>query len=341
MTDNAFRQQRLKAWQPILTPKTVLPLFYAVGLIFALFGGLLVWNDSKVQEIIIDYSQCNTTAPDCGSDGSGLAKLPEDKVSSHFKNTTSPADAAKWCKYRKPVEYGLIQKVSVSTSVCRVQFFLPDDMHPPVLLYYQLTNFYQNHRRYVQSFDQKQLAGEARDNTSIGGSDCDPLKSLEIPVQGGGKVSKPIYPCGLIANSLFNDTFSSPVLLQTGSSANNVTYRMSNNSIAWGSDANLYGQTAYKYGDVVPPPNWALRYPEYNESFPFPKLHEWEEFQVWMRTAGLPTFSKLALRNDADVMKRGTYQIEIYDCMKPLSITFAMYETYADHIKRRLPSQSL
>jgi hypothetical protein len=69
---------------------------------------------------------------------------------------------------------------------------------------------------------------------------------------------------------------------------------------------------------VVPPPNWALRYPEYNESFPFPDLHDYEEFQVWMRTAGLPTFSKLALRNDNDVMRRGTYQIEIYDCMRPL-----------------------
>jgi hypothetical protein len=316
LTDNAFRQQRLKAWQPILTPKTVLPLFYAVGLIFALFGGLLIWNNSKVQEIALDYSLCSTEAPLCGSDGAGFQPIPSGQVKSFFKNTTAPADAAKWCRDSKDVQYGLIQKTTVNTSVCRVQFFLPDDLHPPVLLYYQLTNFYQNHRRYVQSFDQKQLSGEARDNASISGSDCDPLKSLDVEVPGAGKTSKPIYPCGLIANSIFNDTFFSPVLLQTGSSANNQTYAMSNNSIAWSSDADLYGKTAYKYGDVVPPPNWALRYPEYNESFPFPDLHNYEEFQVWMRTAGLPTFSKLALRNDNDVMRRGTYQIEIYDCME-------------------------
>jgi len=30
-----------------------------------------------------------------------------------------------------------------------------------------------------------------------------------------------------------------------------------------------------------------------------------------MRTAGLPTFSKLALRNPDEVMKAGTYQIDI------------------------------
>jgi hypothetical protein len=43
-------------------------------------------------------------------------------------------------------------------------------------------------------------------------------------------------------------------------------------------------------------------------------LHTWEQFQVWMRTAGLPTFSKLAQRNDKDELKAGTYWLKIYDC---------------------------
>jgi hypothetical protein len=46
--NTAFRQQRLKAWQPILTPKTVLPLFFIIGIIFAPIGGLLFWANSKV-----------------------------------------------------------------------------------------------------------------------------------------------------------------------------------------------------------------------------------------------------------------------------------------------------
>lgn len=46
--NTAFRQQRLKAWQPILTPKTVLPLFFAVGIIFAPIGGLLLYASSQV-----------------------------------------------------------------------------------------------------------------------------------------------------------------------------------------------------------------------------------------------------------------------------------------------------
>jgi hypothetical protein len=36
--------------RPILTPKTVLPLFFAVGIIFAPIGGLLLWTSAKVRE---------------------------------------------------------------------------------------------------------------------------------------------------------------------------------------------------------------------------------------------------------------------------------------------------
>ena len=35
--------------RPILTPKTVLPLFFAVGVLFAPIGGLLLYASSKVR----------------------------------------------------------------------------------------------------------------------------------------------------------------------------------------------------------------------------------------------------------------------------------------------------
>jgi hypothetical protein len=46
--NTAFRQQRLLAYAPILTPKTVLPLFFAIGIIFGPIGGLLLFASSKV-----------------------------------------------------------------------------------------------------------------------------------------------------------------------------------------------------------------------------------------------------------------------------------------------------
>lgn len=163
-----------------------------------------------------------------------------------------------------------------------------------------MTEFYQNHRRYVKSFDQDQLKGNFRSNSSIDSSDCDPLRTR------GGIA---IYPCGLIANSLFNDTFSTPLQLN-----NNRNYTMSNKGIAWSSDADLYGKTKYTNDQVVPPPNWKLRYPKnYTDNNPIPDLHVDEAFQVWMRTAGLPTFSKLALRSDNETMRAGRYEVSIED----------------------------
>jgi hypothetical protein len=46
--NTAFRQQRLLAYAPILTPKTVLPLFFAVGIIFGPLGGGLLFASSRV-----------------------------------------------------------------------------------------------------------------------------------------------------------------------------------------------------------------------------------------------------------------------------------------------------
>lgn len=91
---------------------------------------------------------------------------------------------------------------------------------------------------------------------------------------------------------------------------------MTTKGIAWASDLQLYQKTKYQNSDVLPPPNWQTRYPDgYTDNNPIPDLSTYEEFAVWMRTAGLPTFSKLARRNDDDVMPAGTYTIEIYDCM--------------------------
>ncbi len=46
--DTALKQQRLPAWQPILTAKTVLPLFFVVGVIFVVLGGVLLYYSNLV-----------------------------------------------------------------------------------------------------------------------------------------------------------------------------------------------------------------------------------------------------------------------------------------------------
>ncbi|KAE8144637.1 ligand-effect modulator 3 family [Aspergillus avenaceus] len=281
--NTAFRQQRLKAWQPILTPRSVLPLFFVIGVIFAPIGGLLLWASSEVQEIVIDYSECATKAT------STPMPIP-DKVQSSFKSANQLSTPT-WAKYQDK-----------NNTICRLSFEIPENMGPPVFMYYRLTNFYQNHRRYVKSLDIDQLKGKAVDNKTINGGTCDPL---EHDVNG-----KAYYPCGLIANSMFNDTIRSPVLLNDGNEDDPVEYMMTNKGIAWDSDKELIKTTQYKPGQVLPPPNWQTRYPD-NYTTEIPDLHQDEEFMVWMRTAALPNFSKLSRRNDTAAMAPGIYQLEI------------------------------
>lgn len=194
------------------------------------------------------------------------------------------------------------------TTLCTLSFKIPNKLDAPVLLYYRLTNFYQNHRRYVKSIDTDQMKGKDLSNSTMSHSGCDPLRKDDN--------GKAYYPCGLIANSIFNDTFKTPIFVPQGNVDElNHTYPMTNKGIAWSSDKDLYKKTKYKLGQVSPPPNWQTRYPDgYTEEHPIPDLSQYEEFQVWMRTAGLPTFSKLALRNDNQTMEPGFYQLDILDC---------------------------
>ncbi|KAF3909924.1 hypothetical protein AA313_de0207719 [Arthrobotrys entomopaga] len=299
--NTAFKQQRLKAWQPILTPKTVLPLFFAVGIIFAPIGGLLLWASEQVQELVIDYTLCADPGQSSSTD---FLPIPSEKVQKNFyKPTVETKQDAQW-KYTNTTR--VVNGRTMTNITCTLKFQLEADMNPPVLLYYRLTNFYQNHRRYVKSVNEDQLQGKAVQASSLDTSDsCSPLA-----VDGNGKI---IYPCGLMANSLFNDTIFSPILVQKrgGTSAQEETYNMTNKGIAWSTDKDRYGPTTYDPSKIVPPPNWINRYPNGYTADNLPILREWEEFQVWMRTAGLPTFSKLARRNDTTTMPSGVYTLDI------------------------------
>lgn len=162
----------------------------------------------------------------------------------------------------------------------------------------------------MKSLDTVQLMGEARTYDEVQGGGCDPL-------QGNETSRLPYYPCGLIANSLFNDTFESPVLTNNIASSSGA-YNMTKTGISWDSDKDLYKKSNYNYDQALPPPNWRVRYPNgYTAKNPIPNLQEDESFQVWMRTAGLPTFSKLAMRNDTAKMRAGRYQVDIVDSTCP------------------------
>ncbi|KAJ2001394.1 alkylphosphocholine resistance protein lem3 [Coemansia thaxteri] len=285
-SNTAFKQQRLRAWQPLLTPKSVLPTFFIIGIIFAPIGGWLLWASERVNELRIDYTNCDKL-------GNSFTSLTSSQYEYHLHGINAATIVPPQEKYDS------------SSGTCTIQINLQKDLDPSVYLYYRLTNFYQNHRRYTRSFDVDQLKGKARSASELSNGDCSPLDSS---TEGG--VRKPYYPCGLIANSIFNDTISQPVLTNPSGTQPSVTYKMSESGIAWSADKKRMNPTEYKQGDVYPPPNWRERYPNgYTNGIP--DLGNDEHFLVWMRTAGLPTFRKLYMKNTADKMVSGIYEIAV------------------------------
>jgi hypothetical protein len=136
-----------------------------------------------------EYTNCDTVQPSGSLSSLNLVDIP--KYSYQLRAADSKA------QYNAP-QYAFIQNSSAdlgSQSQCVIQFDVPADLEPSILLYYKLTNFYQNHRRYVNSLDADQLKGKHRTFNDLKNGNCKPVAVED---------DKVIYPCGLIANSLFN-----------------------------------------------------------------------------------------------------------------------------------------
>uniref|UniRef100_A0A8I6YH34 ALA-interacting subunit n=1 Tax=Hordeum vulgare subsp. vulgare TaxID=112509 RepID=A0A8I6YH34_HORVV len=236
-----FTQQELPACKPLLTPGIVIGAFSLIGIIFVPIGLASLSASQEIVELIDRYDEECVTA--------------SDKV-------------------------GFIQDSKVDKA-CTRKITVPKPMKGPIHVYYQLENYYQNHRRYVKSRSDQQLRDKDYKDTSAVTKSCDPEATT-----GDGSL---IVPCGLIAWSLFNDTYAFSV--------NKKSVTVNKKDIAWPSDKNS------KFGSNVFPVNFQkgglIGGGNLNDKLP---LSEQEDLIVWMRTAALPTFRKLYGRIEADIM---------------------------------------
>ncbi|XWS27632.1 hypothetical protein CRYUN_Cryun26dG0134300 [Craigia yunnanensis] len=190
--DSKFTQQELPACKPILTPRWAILAFTLISIVFIPIGVVSLFASRNVVEIIDRYE---------------TACIPQnfiyDKVS-------------------------FIQ--SAANKTCSRTLRVKKLMEQPIYVYYQLDNFYQNHRRYVKSRSDSQL----KDRKSEGEADsCKPENKV-------GNMT--IVPCGLIAWSLFNDTFNFNL--------NNQQLAVNKKGISWKSDRDS------KFGKDVFPKNF-------------------------------------------------------------------------------------
>lgn len=234
-----FTQQVLPACKPILGPQTAIPVLLFVGIIFIPLGLACIAASNKVVEVVYQYeTRC----------------VPKDML--HNK-----------------VAY--IQNSLINKTCTRI-LKVPKDMKQPIYIYYQLDKFYQNHRRYVKSRNDRQLSDPKEVNNT---QYCKP----EATEHGS-----PVVPCGLVAWSLFNDTYR----FARGNEALIVNKR----GISWRSEREVI------FGNRVFPSNFQngplIGGGTLDPTIP---LSEHEDLIVWMRTAALPTFRKLYGRIEVDL----------------------------------------
>ncbi|ODV75973.1 CDC50/LEM3 family protein [Cyberlindnera jadinii NRRL Y-1542] len=288
--ENNFTQQKLKAFHPIITPKYVIPIFVCLAVFLIPLGAAMLYGSNQVEELLLYYNDCEELA-----NFDYFTDMPSDKYEAHFHDAVTIVP-----KWRYVVNES--ETDTAEQGTCELQFQIPDDIGPAVYYLYKVENFYANHRRYARSYSEDQLNGDAASLSTIKdtvGQNCDPLSQNDDGVK--------YYPCGLIANAMFNDTFSS----LSGVNDTTTDYEMTTEGIAWSTNHNRFKKTKYNASEVVPPPNWAKMYPDGYTEENMPDISTWQEFQNWMQAPGLPTFSKMVMRNDDDVLPSGTYQVTV------------------------------
>jgi len=204
---------------------------------------------------------------------------------------------------------------------CTFDIVIEEEMKPPIMFYYGLTNFYQNHRVYVRSRSFEQLKAVYMDPEQTGekvllkDTTCDPLSTTKV-----GGVSKDLYPCGLIANSFFTDKFSAELKKKSDGSVVSLCEdckppptggewtdeivskwksekTWSKSDITWSTDKDFF----INFDSV--PPSATRRSPKIEKmNLPWP---EDQDLQVWMRTAKAGDFIKPYRRIHGHTLKPG------------------------------------
>lgn len=162
------------------------------------------------------------------------------------------------------------------SGTCTIAVRIDKNITAPAYVYYGLVNFYQNARTYTKSRSDTQNRGEENADTT----DCEPLE-----FQNG--TDTPLNPCGLVANSQFNDEFRFCTSATCDEEIN-----LNRTDIAWDIDREKRflpssERTETEDDRVVSEP-----------------------FMVWMRLAAYRNWKKLYGRIESD-LPAGTYYMSI------------------------------
>lgn len=191
----------------------------------------------------------------------------------------------------------------VDKCECELDFTLNEDISSPVFLYYSLKDFYQNHRRYVDSVDVDQLLGREVSTYDLE-SNCGPYSTVD---------GRQIAPCGAIANSMFNDTF----LLVRIENDSKKEIQLNETEIVWPFERGqrFRNPPEETWPSYAKPINWNKSVFDLDKSHPENNGYLNGHLIVWMRPAAFPAFrklwAKLELEDHGSKLAKGQYRIKI------------------------------
>jgi len=212
--DTPFMQQAVPKRQVYVTSRGSVAAHMVIGTLLLVFGGIIYDASEKV--VYMDASYSGRDKASEGSYGAGKAFYFHETCTSLLKdsygNVTGNMNSTTGESI--PMEYYDV----VTGTTCDVTFYVPYKMTAPVVVFYRLTDFYQNVFSYFKSRDSMQLYGyDANPDACLAGSglfnDGDHTKFLNVGRNiddcnvDEGENCEYLYPCGLVSNSFFNDTF--------------------------------------------------------------------------------------------------------------------------------------
>ncbi|CDI81485.1 LEM3 / CDC50 family protein, putative [Eimeria acervulina] len=273
-----FMQQRMSAWEPLLTPRRILFVLFGVGLVFVVLGFVILLVNSGIVECKVNYT---------------------DMVGD------------------------LILKIDASTCTDTSITEITGD----VLLYYELSNYFQNHRHFMKSRSDKQLEGEVYTAASDVRTACDPRVE-----SSDGRV---LHPCGLSAGAVFTDVFSAVAEDQQ----TEIELDESREAICWDWDLSTFKNPSEEEMNAAAS---EVDFWLFNQTYAS-ALHmdkpgvgwgvENSHFIVWMREAPLPVFRKVYARFVAQPLKlpfylkvtNNTYDVKSFGGSKSVVVTQASW----------------
>lgn len=190
----------------------------------------------------------------------------------------------------------------LEAPTCTIVINIEEKLDKPVFFWFELYSFYQNHRQYVKSSNVEET------NKEVGQfpEDCYPFftnreANKTVSVENTSlSPNAPVIPCGIAANTFFNDTFAMK-------NSKGVEVYLNTTGISYES------RTDYDIDDVDLSKQWINM--------------ENEHFLNWMRLAGLSTFRKLWAHIDQDVeagqysiIIQNNYNITVYNAQKRIII---------------------